>query len=358
LQAAPALAILGNRIELTVRRPRSWDRLFVSFVCFVVPLKVGTMYLGIEIGGTKLQLAVGAGEGSPLVALERAEVDPLLGARGILAQMEAMGQSLLKRHQVTRVGIGFGGPVEPALGRVTTSHQIGGWDEYPLVKWCKQTLGRETVLGNDCDVAALAEAKFGAGRNHRRMFYVTVGTGVGGGFVVDGVSQGTDRPAIAEIGHLRLGLDAGELDGTVEAYASGRGIERAMRNRLSLPEKTEEMSELITLCAGDVDALTAKQIVQLAAEGNLLALEVWQRALKALGFGIAQVITLLAPEVIIVGGGVSLSGEELFFAPLRNDVRQHVFPPLVGSYEVVPAALGEEVVLHGALALAAQAADV
>src|SRR5690606_8706516 len=141
-------------------------------------------------------------------------------------------------------------------------------------------------LGNDCDLAALAEAKFGAGRNEGRVFYVTAGTGVGGGFVVDGRSHGTDRPAIAEFGHLRVGLDAGELDGTVEAYASGRGIERSMRNRLMLPEKTEEMSELITLCAGDVDALTARQIVELAAEGNTLALEVWQQGLKALGWGI------------------------------------------------------------------------
>jgi glucokinase len=172
--------------------------------------------------------------------------------------------------------------------------------------------------------------------------------------VIDGQSDGTDRPAIAEIGHLRVGLDAGELDGTVEAYASGRGIERAMRNRLRSPHKTEEMSELITLCAGDVDSLTAKQIVQLAEEGNLLALEVWQRGLKAIGWGIAQVVTLLAPHLVVVGGGVSLSGESLFFAPLRNYVRQYVFPPLAGSYEVVPATLGEEVVIHGALALAAQ----
>jgi glucokinase len=271
--------------------------------------------------------------------------------------MEAMGRSLLKRHEVARIGIGFGGPVEPAFGRVTTSHQIAGWDEFPLVQWMQKTLGRETVLGNDCDVAALAEARFGAGRNQNRVFFVTVGTGVGGGFVVGGHSEGTDRPAIAEIGHLRVGLNAGELDGTIEAYSSGRGIERAMRNRLSAPQKTEEMSELITLCAGDVESLTAKQIVSLASEGNPLAIEVWQQALEALGFGVAQVITLLAPNVIIIGGGVSLSGESLFFTPLRNYVRQYVFPPLIGSYEVVPATLGEEVVLHGALALAAGAPE-
>jgi glucokinase len=313
------------------------------------------MYLGIEIGGTKLQLAVGKGDGSPLAALERAEVDPLLGAKGILRQMEAIGKSLLKKHEVTRIGIGFGGPVQPALGRVTTSHQIAGWDEFPLVQWMQKTLAKETVLGNDCDVAALAEARFGAGRDQGRVFFVTVGTGVGGGFVVNGRSDGTDRPAIAEIGHLRVGIDAGELDGTVEAYSSGRGIERAMRNRLSVPEKTEEMSELITLCAGDLDSITAKQIVHLASEGNPLAIEVWEQAIKALGFGIAQVITLLAPNIVVVGGGVSLSGESLFFNPLRNAIRQHAFPPLIGSYEVVPAALGEEVVLHGALALAATA---
>ncbi len=311
------------------------------------------MYLGIEIGGTKLQFGVGAGDGSPLVALERAEVDSALGAEGILRQIEVLGRSLMNRHDVARIGIGFGGPVEPAIGRVTTSHQIAGWEEFPLARWSEKTLGKQTVLGNDCDVAAFAEAKFGAGKNHARVFYVTVGTGVGGGFVIEGKSDGTARPAIAEIGHLRLGLDAGELDGTVESYASGRGIELAMRNRLRSPLKTEEISEIITLCAGDIESLTAKQIVQLAAEGNPLALEVWQQAIKTLGWGIAQTITLLAPHVVVVGGGVSLSGEDLFFAPLRQFIRQLVFPPLVGSYQVLPAMLGEEVVLHGALAVAA-----
>ncbi len=311
------------------------------------------MFLGIEIGGTKLQLGVGAGDGSSLEALERSDVDPLLGAKGILAEIEAVGSSLLGRYQITRIGIGFGGPVEPATGKVTTSHQIAGWDEFPLVDWSQNTFGRQTVLGNDCDVAALAEAKFGAGKNSGRVFYVTVGTGVGGGFVIDGRSDGTGRPAIAEIGHLRVGLDANELDGTVEAFASGRGIERAILNRLRSPHRTEEMSELLTLCAGDIESLTAKQIAQLSAEGNPLAIEVWQTAIKTLGWGIAQVITLLAPNVIVIGGGVSLSGEELFFRPLRQFVRQFAFPPLVGSYEIVPALLGEEVVIHGALAMAA-----
>jgi len=311
------------------------------------------MFLGIEIGGTKLQLGVGAGDGASLIAIERAEVDPLLGAKGILARIEALGKPLVEKHGITRIGMGFGGPVEAAAGRVTTSHQIAGWDEFPLVKWTENTFEREAVLGNDCDVAALAEAKFGAGKNHRRVFYVTVGTGVGGGFVIDGRSDGTGRPAIAEIGHLRVGLEAGELDGTVESFASGRGIERRVRGRLRSPQKTEDMTEFFTLCGGDLDSLTAKQIAQLAEEGNPLALEVWQQAVKTLGWGIAQMITLLAPEVVAVGGGISQTGEEMFFAPLRSFVRNLVFPPLVGSYQILPASLGEEAVVHGALVLAA-----
>ncbi len=310
------------------------------------------MYLCIEIGGTKLQLAVGLGDGSPLLAVERTVVDPLLGAQGILKQIELLGSSLLKRFEVQRIGIGFGGPVESDQGLVTTSHQITGWDAFPLVKWSETLLGHPTVLGNDCDTAALAEARFGAGKNFGRVFFLTVGTGVGGGFVVQGKPDGTHRPAIAEIGHLRTHIEAGELDGTVESFASGRGIERAIRQRLQSPNRTDETAELFSLCAGDVESLTAKQIANLAAEGNPIAIEVWNQAIKTLGFGIAQMITLLAPELVVVGGGVSLSGEELFFHPLRQSVRPLVFPVLVGSYQIVPATLGEEVVLHGALALA------
>jgi len=310
------------------------------------------MDLGIEIGGTKLQLGIGVGDGSPFAALERAEVDPSLGANGILAQIEVLGVPLLKKYEVSRIGIGFGGPVQPANGRVTTSHQIAGWDEFPLGEWAEKTFDRPARLGNDCDVAALAEANFGAGRGRERVFFVTVGTGVGGGLVIGGKSDGENRPAIAEIGHLRVGWDAGEIDGTVESFASGRGIERAMRRKLSAPRKTDDMSEILTLCAGDVESLTARQIAELAREGNPLAIEVWNDGVKALGWGIAQVITLLAPEVVVVGGGVSLSGEELFLAPLKKNVLRCVFPPLAGSYEIVPAELGEDVVVHGALALA------
>lgn len=311
------------------------------------------MYLGIEIGGTKLQLGVGLGDGSPFVDFARRTIDIARGAEGILEQIAEAAPPLIARHGVTRLGYGFGGPVRPHLGRVTTSHQVAGWDDFPLIEWTRKTLGIPAALGNDCDVAALAEARFGAGRGEEIVFYVTVGTGVGGGLVIDGRNHGLSRPAVAEIGHLRPGLDAIDPHTTVESLAAGPGIATFVRRELAgKPADHPNVADLIAR-AGSVDAVTGKHVAEAAAAGNELAVRGFRSATRALGWAIAQVITIVAPSIIVIGGGVSLAGESLFFAPLREEVARYVFPPLAKSYRIVPAALGEEVVVQGALALAA-----
>ncbi len=152
------------------------------------------MFLGIEIGGTKLQLGVGDGKSSELIELARADILPENGAAGILQQIKQLGAALVAAHPVQRIGIGFGGPVDTSQGRVITSHQINGWDNFHLVDWCHETFALPVTLGNDCDSATLAEARFGAGRGRRSVFYVTVGTGVGGGFSLHGTTAGR-RPS-------------------------------------------------------------------------------------------------------------------------------------------------------------------
>ena len=188
--------------------------------------------LGIEIGGTKLQLGVGDGQSRKLIKLIRTEVDVSLGAQGIVAKIEEQGRALVDEFNVDSIGVGFGGPVNVQTGVVTKSHQISGWDQFPLGEHLSKTFGRPVVVDNDCNVAALGEAKLGAGQGRGRVFYVTVGTGVGGGFVVDGRVDGNLRPAISEIGHLRCGVDATSAEATVEHVASGWGIERAARTLL------------------------------------------------------------------------------------------------------------------------------
>lgn len=313
------------------------------------------MYLGIEIGGTKLQLGVGLGDGAEFVAFERRDIDRALGARGILAQIRETGRQLIAAHDVQRVGFGFGGPVFGDRGIVQTSHQVHGWDGFPLAEWCRNELSRPAVLGNDCDSACLAEACFGAGRGLRTVFYVTVGTGIGGGLVIDRRIHGADRPAAAEIGHLRPGLACSDPHDTVESRAAGPGIEHAARLWVAEHADERDAEDLLNRAGRDIRQLSSRLVATAAASGNVAAREVYGRAVDVLGWAVAQVGTLIAPDVVIVGGGVSLAGEDLFFEPLRAAVDRYLFPPLRGAFEVVPAGLGESVVVHGALALAATA---
>jgi len=312
------------------------------------------MFLGIEIGGTKLQLGVGAGDGTRLAALTRREVDPSAGAAGILDQIREETAKLKADHPVRGVGVGFGGPVDGAKGLVRKSHHVAGWVNFPLADWFRRDLGLPAVLGNDCDVAALAEGRIGAGRGKNSVFYVTVGTGVGGGWVLDGRLVGRGRPSITEIGHLRPGLDAEDPDRIVEGLASGWSIAEFVRRSLKDAKDDSDRigRRLLVSRQGDPAHLTAKKVAEAARSGDPLALAAYRRATRALGWAIAQVLTLLAPDLIVIGGGVSLSGEELFFAPIRKEIERYVFPPLLGRYQVVPAKLGETVVVEGALLLA------
>lgn len=312
------------------------------------------MYLGIEIGGTKLQLGVADGKGGALVALRRYEVDPSKGAQGILARIARTGKEMIARHGVTGVGVGFGGPVDCKSQTVVRSFHIKGWDGFPLGAWCREQFGLPVAIANDADAAGFAEARIGAGDGHRVVFYVTVGSGVGGSLIVDGKIHGNG--IASEIGHLRPGLRATNPNLTVESLASGWSIARYVRERLEASrEKPDEAgAELLELCGGDPSALDTRQIAKAAHRGNSLALEALKRCWKALGWAVAQVITLTAPEIVVIGGGVSLMGQDLFFDPLRKQVQRYVYPPLLGSYTIQPACLGEEVVVHGAIAMARQ----
>ena len=335
------------------------------------------MFLGIEIGGTKLQLAVGSGDGSPPKQLERRAVDAQRGAAGILAQIQTVASDLLQDHPVRRIGIGFGGPVDAQNGRVIKSHQIPGWDNVDLSAWCQTRLGMEARIDNDCNVAALAEAQFGAGCGRPVVFYITVGTGVGGGMVVDGQLFGSRHLAVAEIGHLRPNLNLSDDSATVESLASGWGIVNSARRLVERHDQSsgvrsetglvvpgvspwetqitaEHARQLADSCASDFHMLTAEMVAQAAASGNCVARCALDWAARSLGWAIGQVVTIVAADVVVIGGGVSQMDASLFFEPVRQFTDRFVFPPLRGSFDIMPAALGDEVVLHGALSLAAR----
>ncbi len=328
------------------------------------------MYLAIEIGGTKLQLAVGTGRGGPLTHLCRADVDRSQGAEGIRRQIASLAPPLIEKHRVRAIGIGFGGPVNAEAGRTLKSHHVEGWTDFPLGAWCREQFGLPAALGNDADLAGLGEARFGAGQGAKVCFYSNVGTGIGGALVIGGRLYTGSGGVACEVGHLRPGLHCLQPEQNLESLAAGWGIETAAQRILqnpppgelwreltaSFPEAADSYrGELQERVQGDPKRLTTRVLAEAAATGNPLARQLLDRACRAYGWALAQVVTLLAPDVIVLGGGVSLAGEELFFQPVRQYVHQYVFPPLRNAYRILPAALGEEVVLHGALALAADA---
>ncbi len=295
-------------------------------------------FLGIEIGGTKLQLGVGAGNGV-LAGLWRGTVDVAAGPEGIRRQIVAAVPELLQRSgieqgQLEGVGIGFGGPVDDATRTVIKSHQIEGWDDFPLADWVSDLVGLPAALGNDADVAGLAEALFGAGKGLSPIFYITIGSGIGGGFIINGeIYRGIGRGA-AEIGHLLIDYSP-ECEVPLEKLASGWAI----GSRATYLYQRR---------------INASLVAELAENGEPEALRVLSDATTALAIAIRHVILLLCPRRIVLGGGVSLIGEQLFFEPIRHFLAKRSFSPFAGLTDIVPAALGEEVVVHGALALARQ----
>ena len=280
------------------------------------------MLLGIEIGGTKLQLALaerGALEGE-LLRVERLPIDPDAGASGILALI----QSALPKSGVEAIGVGFGGPIE--AGRVLASHQVNGWAGFPLAEWFTAKLGVPCAVANDADVAGLAESRYGAGRGHDPCFYVTAGSGVGGGLIVNGeIYTGAGRGA-SEIGHCIVTV-RGEV-GSVESFASGWAIARR---------------------AG---VKTGQDARNLAEIGDAHALRAINDAVEALAQGLATVVALVCPRRVVFGGGVSLMPVNLVLEPLRKRLVELTFAPFAGLTDLVAAELAERAVPVGAVELA------
>lgn len=320
--------------------------------------------LGVEIGGTKLQLGLGRGPGT-IDVLKRMVIEPARGAQGILAQIREGFAAMLAEHglaagEVRAAGVGFGGPVDSEAGRTETSFQVDGWADFALAGWIRETLGVPVVsVHNDADVAGLAESRLGAGQGRSPLLYLTIGSGIGGALILDGrIYRGAGRGA-AEIGHLRvphydLAAPAYEVL-ELEQVASGWGIGAVARELAEMLGDGKRRWSIRDEVGGDIAKITAVDVANAARRGDPNALLVLERAHDAIAHALCQAIALIAPARIILGGGVSLMGEDLWFAPIRKRVDAQAFAPFLGSFDIVPAALGEEVVVHGAIELARDA---
>lgn len=300
------------------------------------------MYLAIEIGGSKTQICAGTAEGG-LVERLRFTVDRAAGGEGIRGQIFDALPDLIARHQPRAIGVGYGGPVAWRTGEIIKSHHIAGWDGFPLGAWLNELAGLPCVVENDSNTAALAEARHGAGRGHSPVFYTNMGSGVGGGLVVEGRLYHGAPPGEMEFGHLRL-----DPEGTiVEDRCSGWSVDRRIRTEVSLNPNSALAKRVGFASAGG----EARHLAAALADGDPSAARLLREIAPDFAFALSHVVHLLHPEIIVIGGGLSLIGE-----PLRAAIAEALPAFVMEAFHPVPkvvlAGLGEDAVPIGALALA------
>jgi glucokinase len=297
--------------------------------------------LGIEIGGTKLQLVLGDAAGQ-IKERRRLIVNSARGAVGIRQQIEQILPELLRGQKPLAAGVGFGGPVDWRTGRICRSHQIEGWSGFGLGDWLHGLTGSPVAVDNDANVAALGEAFHGAGKGFNPVFYVTLGSGVGGGLVVDGGIYHGATPGEAEIGHLRL-----DRQGTiVESRCSGWAVDARIREL-----KTRQPSSVLNRLAGNTAGGEAKHLAAAVAQGDPAARQILDETAEDLAFALSHVVHLFHPQMIILGGGLASVGEPLR-AAVRTALRRFIMEAFAPGPNLALAALGQDAVPAGALELA------
>ena len=264
--------------------------------------------------------------------------------------------------RLAAIGVSFGGPVDATRGLVRLSHHVPGWEEVPLRDQLQAEFGVPAAVDNDANVAALGEWRFGAGQGAESLLYVTISTGIGGGWVLGGRIWGGADGMAGEIGHMMVRPGGALCDcgrrGCLEAEACGRAIAAKARARLLDEGRTsaqpprgtnDESANLLALAGGRAEAVTAQIVAQAAEAGDTLAQAILDDAARMLGLGLSAAISLMNPERVVLGGGVTKSGER-WWQIVRATTRDHVLPQ--ARVDIVPAALGDDAPLWGAAALA------
>ena len=269
-------------------------------------------------------------------------VDRDKGGAGIRAQIEHAMPELIDKRRIQAVGVGFGGPVNWRTGKICRSHQVEGWSEFDLESWFQRLTGARVAADNDANVAALGEARHGAGTGFSPVFYVTLGSGVGGGLVVDGKIYHGATPGEAEIGHLRLD----RCGKTVESRCSGWAVDARIRE-LEGRESAGVLARLVGQAAGG----EARHLTAALQQEDPVAKRVLQETAEDLAFGLSHVVHLFHPEIIILGGGLAGVGEPLR-AAVEHDLGRFIMEAFAPGPRVALAMLWEDAVPVGALELA------
>lgn len=303
--------------------------------------------IGIDLGGTKISGAIADMDGSILNKI----TIPTLAGKGALTVVGRIADTIIKLMEsrsasygeVSGIGIGSPGFVNSKKGYIAFASNLSGFNNLPIVDMIEERLKIKTYLENDAKAAALGEMWFGSGGDCSNFIYLTVSTGIGGAIVYNGdIFTGSSNMA-GEIGHTILNPEGPKCgcghNGCLEAYASGTAIARLANERLKECEDS---------LLKEYDNITSKEVFDAASRGDKLASDVVDYSLHYLGIGIANLVTLINPERIIIGGGVSMAGQ-IIIDKVWEEVKANSFKPMYENLSIVPAKLKADAGVIGAL---------
>jgi glucokinase len=309
--------------------------------------------VGIDLGGTNIVSGCLAEDGSAILGVRSvatgAEEGPdAVVQRIITAAKESIAETRKAVPGADLIGAGVGapGPLNTRSGMVLLTPNLG-WVNMPLRQRLRDGLGLRTALDNDANCAVLGEWWMGAARGTRMAVGLTIGTGIGGGIIIDGRLYHGASDIAGEVGHMTIDINGRRCKcgnyGCIEAYASGPNI--ALRAVEALESGTE--SSLPGYVGGDLAKITAQTVYRAAQAGDELALEVVRDTAKFLGAAVASLVNIFNPEAVVIVGGVTLAGESLF-VPLRREVNRRAFKPAVRVCRIVPGELTGVAGVYGA----------
>lgn len=315
----------------------------------------GRWIVGIDIGGTNIVVGIIPMAGGTPVALSSLPTEAARGGEFVVQRVVEMTERAIAetlaahggtRADVAGVGIGAPGPIDRDSGVVITTPNLG-WKNFPLRDLLSRALGLPATLDNDANCATYGEWWLGAGRGVDHLVGITLGTGIGGGIVLNGEIVHGASDAAGEIGHTTIEFTGRRCKcgnyGCLEAYCSGPNI--AARAREGLEAGYESI--LTDMVEGQLERITAATVYEAALRGDAYANEVMNETAKILGAGVANVVNFLNPQAIVIAGGVTHAGERLF-APLRAEVRRRAFRSAFDACRILPAALPDTAGMIGA----------
>lgn len=314
--------------------------------------------IGVDIGGTKIATGILGREGK----LVQKVVLPTLSRKGIDVSLGQVYNSIeqlldltkIKRKDIEGIGVCAPGPLDPLKGIVHNPPNLHGWKEVPLASLIKKKFRMKTRIENDANAAGMAEVIWGAAKGYKHVFYVTVSTGIGTAVIINGRVYHGKSGMAGEGGHVTINYDGKHAKcncgniGCIEALASGPYTVRRLRRRLKKDPGTK--TNILDMVDGDLEKITMVTLGEAAREGDRVAALAIEEEGRLLGIWLGSMINLLDPEIIVIGGGVSLLGN-ILFKEIKKSTLQHTINIFADTTPVVQAKLKRNVGIFGAASI-------